>query len=325
MKIRFWGVQGSIPNPLSSEQLQLKIKEILRRTRGQQLDTEEQRQTFLESLPLHLTHTTGGNTTCFEVLSERGDRLIIDMGSGARRLGLNLLQEDRVKAGTAEIFVLLTHLHWDHILGFPFFLPAYIETNSVHFYGGHDYMAEALVRQTHPQSFPVPLTDMGCTHSFQKLEEGKEYDINGFVVSCKRLQHPNFSYAYRIADDDRTLVIATDGEYKELDADYLWPFVEFYRDADLLVFDAQYTLKDVFQKVDWGHSSSFIGVDLCLMANVPRLALTHHDPSYTDSQMLNILQNTAEFKSQALEQHRDSFRHNDLEVIMAYEGLELPV
>jgi phosphoribosyl 1,2-cyclic phosphodiesterase len=323
MKIKFWGVQGSTPNPLSGEQLQKKIKEILRRAHGRVFTSEQEFQNFFDELPFPLMHITSGNTTCFEILSDRGPRLIIDMGSGARKLGLELMKGPAGR-GKASLTVLMTHLHLDHIMGFPFFMPAYTPGNRITFYGGHDYLEEALGRQVHPQLFPVALKDMGAELRFHTLPEGEELAIEDFRITCKRLQHPGGSYAYRVTEAGKSLVIATDAEYKELDAEALRPYVDFYRDAKLLIFDAQYTLKDVITKIDWGHSSSFIGVDICLLANVEKLVMTHHDPSYDDDKMKDILQRTENFKQEALKQSMD-FAGKKLEVVTAYEGLEISV
>lgn len=324
MRIRFWGVQGSIPNPLSNALLLEKIKEVLRRAEGRAFAGERELQQFLEELPFPLTHTTGGNTTCFEVISEKGARVIIDLGTGARKLGLELMR-GAAGEGRAELHVLLTHCHWDHIMGFPFFMPAYTAGNHIIFYGGHDYLQETLRRLTHPQSFPVALDDMGATFSFRQMEEQKALAIDDLEITCKKLDHPGFSFAYRITGGRKSIVIATDAEYKNLDAEALRPYVDFYRNADVLVFDAQYTLKDVFQKIDWGHSSSFIGVDISLMANISTLVLTHHDPAYSDDKMTDILERTEAFKREAVQQNWPGKNADDLRVVMAYEGLELRV
>jgi phosphoribosyl 1,2-cyclic phosphodiesterase len=324
MKIRFWGVQGSIPKPLSNTLLQDKIKEVLRRAQGKIFAAENELQQFLNELPFSLSHTTGGNTTCFEVISEKGGRVIIDMGTGARKLGLELLQGPAGE-GKAELHVLLTHCHWDHVMGFPFFMPAYTAGNHLFFYGGHEYLEEALRRQAHPQSFPKTLEEMGAAFSFRHVREGEKFLIHDFEIACKKLDHPGFSFAYRITAGGKSIIIATDAEYKNLDEEALRPYVDFYRNAEVLVFDAQYTLKDVFQKTDWGHSSSFIGVEIGLMANVGTLVLTHHDPTYSDDKMTDILERTEAFKLETLQQNWPGKNADDLKVVMAYEGLELSV
>ncbi len=324
MKIRFWGVQGSTPNPLSSAQFHAKLKSILRHAHQRNLQTEAEIETFLAELPFALTHTTGGNTTCFEILSSQGTRVIVDLGTGARKLGWELLRGEAGK-GKAVLPILLTHCHWDHIMGFPFFMPVYTAGNHLQFYGGHPYLREALERQMHPQSFPVRFDEVEARVTFEQLFEDEELTLNDLKVRCKRLQHPGGSYAYRISEGEKSIVIATDAEYKALDAEALRPYIEFYRNADVLVFDAQYTLKELFQKIDWGHSSSIIGVDISLMANVAKLVLTHHDPSYSDEMMTEILDKTEAFKQEMLQQEQWQNRRDMLEVMMGYEGLEIEV
>ena len=324
MKIRFWGVQGSTPNPLSSAQFHAKLKGILQHAHQRNLQTEAEIEAFLAELPFALTHTTGGNTTCFEILSSTGTRVIVDLGTGARKLGWELLRGEAGK-GKAVLPILLTHCHWDHIMGFPFFMPRYVAGNHIQIYGGHSYLREDFERQMHPHSFPVQFEEVEAHVTFEQLFEDEELTLGELKVRCKRLQHPGGSYAYRITEGTKSVVIATDAEYKALDAESLRPFIEFYRNADVLVFDAQYTLKDLFRKIDWGHSSSIIGVDISLMANVNKLVLTHHDPSYGDEMMTEILDKTEAFKQEMLQQEHWQSRKDKLEVVMGYEGLEIEV
>ncbi len=322
MKVRFWGVQGSTPTPLSNEQLQKKFKGVLRLAQDRSLRTDQDIENFLAELPFPLTHTIGGNTTCFEILSSAGTRVIVDMGSGARRLGWELLRGPAGE-GKATLPILLTHCHWDHIMGLPFFMPLYVTGNKLQIYGGHPYLREALEWQTHPHSFPVRLEEVEAELTCTQIHEGEELVLDDLKIRCKSLEHPGGSFAYRITEGEKSLVIATDAEYKELDAESLRPFVEFYRDAEVLVFDAQYTLMDLFQKLDWGHSSSIIGVDICLMANVAKLVLTHHDPTYSDEMMTEILGRTEAFKQETQRQEHIHYKRGDLEILMGYESLEI--
>lgn len=324
MKVRFWGVQGSTPNPLSGAQFHAKLKTILAHAHQRNLQTEAEIEAFLAELPYVLTHTTGGNTTCFEILSSRGTRVIVDLGTGARKLGWELLHSEAGK-GQAKLAVLLTHCHWDHIMGFPFFMPLYVAGNEIKIYGGHAYLREALERQMHPQSFPVQFEEVEAHVTFEQIFEDEVLVLDDLTVRCKRLQHPGGSYAYRISEGDKSIVIATDAEYKALDEASLRPYIEFYRDAELLVFDAQYTLKDLFQKIDWGHSSSIIGVDICLLANVARLVLTHHDPAYSDAMMTETLDKTEAFIQAMMQQEQKQYRRPKLDVVMGYEGLEIEI
>jgi phosphoribosyl 1,2-cyclic phosphodiesterase len=322
MNIRFWGVQGSIPNPLTTAQLRHKLREVLTMAKDEELATVQDIDDFVDELPLSLNHTTGGNTTCYEITSSEGERVLIDAGTGIRKLG----RRDMMQASDGEALtyhLLMTHLHWDHINGFPFFAPAFQESSIIHVYGVHDYLEEAFRRQFHEQNFPIPFESLAADIRFHQLTEGEAFELAGMSINTKKLDHPNDSYAYRVSEADASLVIATDAEYRNLENEYLQPFIDFYQAADLIVFDSQYTMKEMLHKVDWGHSSPYVGVDICLMADIPRLVMTHYDPTYNDEKMNEILSRTESFKEHAMRSHADNFTHEDLEIILAYEGLEL--
>jgi phosphoribosyl 1,2-cyclic phosphodiesterase len=323
MNITFWGVQGSIPNPLTTAKLRQKIRSILERAQNEELESSRDIDEFIDDLPLSLNHTTGGNTTCYEVTSSDGFRLLIDAGTGIRKLGGQLMQS--MNGQKPEYHLLMTHLHWDHINGFPFFAPAYNPDTTIHIYGVHDYLEAGYKRQFHPQNFPIQFQDMQADIRFHVLEEGEAFELGPLQVNTQKLDHPNDSYAYRISEGDKSLVVATDAEYKHLDQDFLAPFIEFYQDSDLIVFDSQYTMKEMLHKVDWGHSSPYVGVDICLMSNIPHLVMTHYDPSYTDDDMNEILTRTQSFKQHAIQSHGSNFEHDDLKITLAYEGLELSI
>lgn len=315
MKIKFWGVRGSLPTPLSNELLRQKLHDVLRLSQGTNLENDEDIASFLDSLPTSLTQTTGGNTTCFEVTSSTGTRVIVDMGTGLRNLG-NLLMQGEHGEGEGELHFVMTHTHWDHIMGFPFFIPAYIPGNRIHIYGVHSHIQEAFIVQSRPICFPVALEDMGSEVHFHTLTEGTPFQIGDLTINTKALEHPGTSYAYRFDHDGRSLVIATDAEYKKPTRKNLEPYVQFFQDADLLVFDAQYTMPEVFHKVDWGHSSPPIGIDIAILANIKKLAFTHHDPNSHDQKLESLLQTTEHY-------HTTNYPNSKLEFLMATEGLEL--
>ncbi|MGM0589843.1 MAG: MBL fold metallo-hydrolase [Bacteroidota bacterium] len=323
MKIRFWGVQGSVPNPLTTAKLRHKIRSILERSIEEELTSLTDIDEFIEELPLSLNHTTGGNTTCYEIISSDGQRIFIDAGTGIRKLGNHLMHAN--DDTEPEYHLLMTHLHWDHINGFPFFGPAYQEGCTIHIYGVHDYLEQGYQRQFHPHNFPIQFEDMSADIQFHVLDEGEPFDLGPFSINTQKLDHPNDSYAYRVTEGENSIVIATDAEYKRLDNDFLKPFIEFYQDSDLIVFDSQYTMKEMLHKAHWGHSSPFVGVDVCLMANIPHLVMTHYDPSYSDDDMNDILARTESFKQHAMKSHANNFQYDDLDITLAYEGLELDI
>src|SRR3954463_1878909 len=181
MKVRFWGTRGSIPAALTARALREKLLAALQAASGQALDTPEKAAAFADTLPFSVSHTFGGNSSCVELRSEGAPRVLLDMGSGARAAAGDALRDLKGKPG--EFHVFMSHLHWDHIMGFPFFTPAYIPGHSITIYGCHDQLEHAFRRQQAQPSFPVDFTVMGATIKFVVLEPGRPYDIAGYRVS----------------------------------------------------------------------------------------------------------------------------------------------
>ena len=233
----------------------------------------------------------GGNTSCVEVRAG-GAILIFDGGTGLRLLGRKLLNEMPL---TAHIF--FSHVHWDHIQGFPFFAPAFVSGNSFHLYGGHNVsrtLEETLAGQMDHPSFPVHLTDMSSKMTFNDLFEGQIVELDAGVagqtvrVSNSRGNHPNGVWAYRVDSDGRSVMYATDTEhYAVVDPKLL----RLAWGADVLIYDAMYTPEEYAgidpsaggPKTGWGHSTFEEAVKLAKAAGVKKLVLFHHDPMQSDA------------------------------------------
>jgi phosphoribosyl 1,2-cyclic phosphodiesterase len=225
----------------------------------------------------------GGNTSCIEVRC--GEKLVIlDGGTGLRLLGEQLKREGI----TGGIF-LFSHAHWDHIQGFPFFLPAYDPKARFEILGGEtvgESLREALTRQMQPPNFPVRLRQMGAKFSFSTVKDGKVFVRNGIEIGALKLRHPDPSFGYRIRHQGSVVVFATDNEHTQPDCDR--QLVEFAKGADLLIYDAQFTTAEYEGRVNghprrgWGHSTAVAGARLAAAAAVGRLVLFHHDPTHGD-------------------------------------------
>ena len=317
LRVRFWGTRGSLPAPLRERAVRAKIREALLAARGHALETEHAIDAFIDSrLPFSVHGTFGGNTSCVEIITGDDEYVICDLGTGVREFGNRVLRE-HVAARTHCFNVFLSHPHWDHVMGFPFFAPSYFPGNCIRIYGCHDVLSEALHTQHSAPWFPVDFRELASTIEFITLEPDRTYEIAGLSVTSIRQFHTGHSYGYRFSRGGKSIVYSTDCEHKYSSLDASYPFVAFYRDADVLIFDAMYSLADTISvKEDWGHSSNVVAVELAQTARVKRLVLFHHEPAYDDRMIEEVFAETTRFEEISRPGHR-------VEVIAAYDGLEL--
>jgi phosphoribosyl 1,2-cyclic phosphodiesterase len=237
--------------------------------------------------PRAATSRVGGNTSCVEI--EAGEhRLVFDAGTGIRSLGDQLLTR-----GPSHTVVLLSHLHWDHIQGLPFFAPLYVPGNRIDVMSGpNGFMSlrDALKKQMSPPFFPVSIDQVATQLCVRDLGPTERFNIGDIRVTTARLNHPDPVYGYRLDFCRRSLVYATDTEHYSCVDPHLRKLAE---GADLLIYDAQYTPdeysgKSGMAKVGWGHSTYEAAAELARSAGVDQLILFHHDPSRSDEGVCEI-------------------------------------
>lgn len=302
MKVRFWGVRGSIPVPGRS------------------------------------TSRYGGNTSCVEVRPKGAAPIIIDAGTGLRRLGKSLMEE-AFRDGKGKTSILISHTHWDHVQGLPFFSPLYRAGNQVHIFARQrDMHLEAVFSQQNDLPyFPVPLTAMHADMHFHELIEGARFDIGRAKISSARLNHPWVAIAYRIDVDGASVTYCADtapfadilfgrefivqapsldeplppdvaAELAKMRADV----VALAKGTDLLIYDTQFTRDEYRMRPHWGHSHPDDAIAIARDAGVKHLCLYHHAPLRSDDENDAIL---AKYRAAT---EGDRFR-----LTSAYEGLEI--
>jgi phosphoribosyl 1,2-cyclic phosphodiesterase len=250
VRLRFWGVRGSTPTPQ------------------------------VENL------TFGGNTSCVEIRTAANDCIIFDAGSGIRNLGQTLMKEAAGQPINVKLF--LTHFHWDHIQGVPFFAPIYGPKNHVEFYTGIEGrpLQETLEGQMAKPYFPVDFDQVAAKREFNTIDRGEMVDANGVKIIPFPLNHPQHASGYRIEAHGAVIVYATDYEHGHPELDKT--LRDYAADADILICDAQYTPIEYETKRGWGHSTWLNAIHVARDAGARQLFLFHHDPTHDDQQMMRI-------------------------------------
>lgn len=225
----------------------------------------------------------GGNTSCIE-MRVAGKRLIFDGGTGLRVLGKHLMKQMPIEA-----YMFFSHSHWDHIQGFPFFLPAFVPGNCFHIHGaiapnGATMQQRLSDQMLHP-NFPVPIQVMKSDLKFYDLAPGDVLALDDITIEIGSLNHPNTAIGYRVTWQGHTVVYATDTEHypDHLDENLL----HLARNADMLIYDACFTDEEYYNekapRVGWGHSTWQAGLTLAKAANVKQPVMFHHDPNHDDN------------------------------------------
>ena len=315
MRVRFWGTRGSLPVALTAADTLEKVAQALLAAGGRRFESiEEAREFAVRELPFAGARTFGGNSSCVEIEPGGDEYFLCDLGSGARPFGGHVFARQRGRPAVINVF--MSHLHWDHIMGFPFFGPAYVPGMKIRIHGCHEALEHAFRRQQAPPSFPVEFDQLRATIEFVRLTPDTTAEVSGVRVTPKLQHHSGDSFGYRFERGGKIVVYTTDSEHKLETAGEARAFADFFRDADLVIFDAMYSLADAISvRADWGHSSNMVGVELCQMAGAKHLALFHHEPVNNDATIEALQQDTRRFAQLT--------RDASLQVTAAYDGLEI--
>jgi len=312
MKIRFWGVRGSIPSPLLPSKIRSKISSAVERIGPDDIKSQDARELFLSRLPEYLFSTVGGNTACVEIVSSEKAKLIFDAGTGIRELG-NQIAASR-EAVDCHIF--FTHFHWDHIQGLPFFSPAFDKRNSIHYYSPVPELKQILEAQMREPYFPVTMDAMAAKKEWCILK-GEPVHIGGVEIRYRPMNHPGGCYSYLISEGGKKVLYATDTELTEADFEKNEQNAAYFQGVDTVISDTQYTLGEAIEKYNWGHSSFSLAADFASTWGIKRFVLFHHEPLNSDSKIESLYKNAVWYAEHLAGQ--------GIEVMLAREGLEIEV
>jgi len=266
----------------------------------------------------------GGNTTCIEVRSDNDELIILDAGTGIRELGIELSQSMPVKC---HLFV--SHTHWDHIQGVPFFVPMFVLGNELIIYGPPDPMTmtgieAVLAKQMEYPHFPVRVSELQADISYETLSDGQKVDLGFAKVSTILMNHPAMDFGCKVECDGKTLFFTGDHEpfyniyepgeedyedYEKIVRERNQGIEDFIRGVDILIADAQYTEEEFKIKQGWGHSTFERTLDLARRAEVGKVYLTHHETTRTDAEVDAIY-----------ERLREEWKDSGVNFDMAREG-----
>jgi phosphoribosyl 1,2-cyclic phosphodiesterase len=211
----------------------------------------------------------------------------------------------------------MSHVHWDHIMGFPFFGPAYVPGTTIRIHGCHEVLEHAFRLQQSPPCFPVTFDQLGATVEFIRLKPDVPHVVGGLTVTPHLQLHGGDSYGFRFEHAGKSVIYSTDSEHKLENRTEAEAFAKFFRGADVVIFDAMYALAEAISvKADWGHSSNIVGVELCQMARAKHLVLFHHEPANNDATLEGLLKEARRFEELTRGDHA-------LKVSAAYDGLEI--
>ena len=321
MKLKLWGTRGSLPRAITNEEIFSQLSKLFEEAIKGGISDIKQFRTFMHKKFATTPFLHGGNSICSQVIAEN-QKFFIDMGSGIRQAGTEAIAQ-----GITKHIVFQTHMHWDHVIGLPFFVPIYTPGHHLTIYHVHKNAPEYIKILFNGVNFPVKWEEISSQIEFKQVKLYEKLTFDDLTVTPFALDHPGGSFGYRFEKDNQSIVIGIDGEYKRVNSKDLGKDLPYYQNLDLILFDAQYEMEEYTSKFDYGHCTPTIGADLALREGIKNIILAHHDPWSTDDKLNDMAEVTREYIKKHLPTHQSIWNKRGQplgpNVITAYDGLEI--
>lgn len=319
MKIRFWGVRGSCPTPLTPDDVKRKISAVINRIQEKDILSSQSKERFLNSLPDYLFGTTGGNSACVEIRLIDNNMLVFDCGSGLRELYKHLQRRHEEKS-IKHYHIFLSHFHYDHLLGLPYFPPLYDKQVKVTFYSPFPSMENILQSFLRKPYHPVGFETFSANIDFQILSRNSLCIGSGEIEWIKR-NHPDGTIAYRVQEGEKAVIYSTDTELDERNFRLTRRNKNFFMNVNMIILDSQYTLKESLDKRSWGHSSFSLAIEFANVFKIGKLFLFHHEPQNDDKIIEKIQRLARSYQSHQKVKHNG--HHVDIQMAREGSSIEL--
>lgn len=322
LAVKFWGVRGSLPSAPTPQDWSYHIEGVIRNFFNSGFRDPSQISKFVQNMGVPLLGGYGAATTCVEIQSGH-TQLIIDGGSGIRNLSERIMTGTTGRAkGPFHIF--MTHFHWDHVIGLPFFTPHFIPGCEVHYYAVQPELENVIRGIFRQPYFPVPFEALKAKVFFHVLEPRKKVSIGELQVTPYKLDHPDPCWGLKVEAGGKSYAHCVDTEGTRVSREELGEDLPLYQNIDLMYFDAQYTLPELAEKANWGHSAAQVGLDIAMREGIKQVLFAHHDPGARVEQILELKRQTGEYYD-SREQFAAQNKEKNPAVIwdFAHEGLEI--